>query len=274
MQNKSSFISIFAFLICISVSIGAWAGIFSLTQNQEIQIGRQAAAQINKTTPLLNDRDVNDYIDKIGRRLVRSSNRSDIPYTFRVANLSEINAFALPGGFIYINRGLIQKSTTENELVGVMGHEIGHVVARHSVEQIERSRKAQVGFLLFGALLEGSGVRGGSTLFNGAQLVTQGVFLKFSRDAEREADRIGAKMVYDAGWNPNGMVTFFKKLEKEGGSGANFFSTHPSPAERQANISDLISQWKNKGITDSDEFQSIRKRLATLPPSPKGTARR
>ena len=109
------------------------------------------------------------------------------------------------------------------------------------------------------------GARNGRALFNGAQLLTQGVFLKFSRDAEREADRLGAKTMFDAGWNPQGMVSFFQKLAQRGGSNVAFFSTHPSPQERYNNIADLTKAWGNKGSIDSKQFQAIKTRIASFP---------
>lgn len=264
MKNKTSLIFLFFSLILLFCSEAVLAGIFSLTQRQEIVLGAQAAQQVEKTQPIINDAEITNYVVKAGQKLVNTSRRSDIPYRFRVINSPEVNAFALPGGFIYINRGLIEQADSENEFIGVLAHEVSHVVARHSAEQVEKAQKANlvlggVGFLL-------SGARNGRALLNGAQLLTKGFFLKFSRDAEREADRLGAENMFAAGWNPKGMVTFFQKLAQKGGrNNLAFFSTHPSPDERQANISDLVSKWENKGIVDSKEFQNVKAKIAAFP---------
>ncbi len=266
MKNPSKISNLkflFFSLILLICSQAVLAGIFTLSQQQEIVLGAQAATQVERTQQVLNDTETTKYVTEVGQRLVSRSQRSDIPYRFRVINSKEVNAFALPGGFVYINRGLIEQADTENEFIGVLAHEVSHIVARHSAEQVEKSRKANL--ILGGAGLLLGGARNGRALFNGAQLLTQGVFLKFSRDAEREADRLGAKTMFDAGWNPQGMVSFFQKLAQRGGSNVAFFSTHPSPQERYNNIADLTKAWVNKGSIDSKQFQAIKTRIASFP---------
>ena len=266
MKNPSKISNLkflFFSLILLICSQAVLAGIFTLSQQQEIVLGAQAATQVERTQQVLNDTETTKYVTEVGQRLVSRSQRSDIPYRFRVINSKEVNAFALPGGFVYINRGLIEQADTENEFIGVLAHEVSHIVARHSAEQVEKSRKANL--ILGGAGLLLGGARNGRALFNGAQLLTQGVFLKFSRDAEREADRLGAKTMFDAGWNPQGMVSFFQKLAQRGGSNVAFFSTHPSPQERYNNIADLTKAWGNKRSIDSKQFQAINTRIASFP---------
>jgi predicted Zn-dependent protease len=233
--------------------------LINISQQQEIKLGQQAASQVQQTQKIIKDPAVQDYINRIGQRLVSVSNRSDIPYNFRVVDSKEVNAFALPGGFIFINSGLIKAADSENEFVGVLAHEIAHVSQRHSADQIAKSIQAQYAFNVARFLLSNS--RNGALIFNGAQLLTKGVFLKFSRDHEREADRVGAEIMHSAGWNPNGMYTFMQKLEKIGGNNSAFFSSHPSAQERQANISDLIANWNKTGIINSKEFVSIKQKL-------------
>lgn len=253
-----------AIAICslLLLNISVVAGFFTMTQKEEIQVGAQAAAQVEKKTPIIYEPEVHEYINKLGNKLVKHSRRSDIRYSFKVTNDKAINAFALPGGFIYINRGLIEAADSEHELVGVLAHEIAHVTQRHGVQQVARAKKAQVGFAAAGILagLAGIGGSGVNQAFNGAYLVTQGAFSKFSRDAERESDREGAFMMAKAGWNPKGMITFFQKLEKQGSRSTNFFSTHPSPRERYTNIASLIKPWPtDKMRTNSFEFSDIKK---------------
>lgn len=246
------------FLLNISVV----AGYFKMSQKQEIQVGAQAAAQVEKKLEIIYEPKVHEYINKLGNTLVKKSKRRDIRYTFKVANDKAINAFALPGGFIYINRGLIEAADSEHELVGVLAHEIAHVTQRHGVNQVARAKKAQIGFAAAGILagLAGMGGPGLNQALNGAYLVTQGTFSKFSRDAEREADREGAVMMAKAGWNPKGMITFFQKLAKQGNNSVNFFSTHPSPKERYNNIASMISNWNTSTLkTNSFEFSDIKK---------------
>jgi predicted Zn-dependent protease len=251
-------ISICLILLLGQVSLQALAGIFRMTEQQEIRVGAQAAAQVEKKNRILS----NPYIEKIGQQLVAKSGRPNIQYRFRVVDSKEINAFALPGGFIYINRGLIQAADTENELVGVMAHEIGHVVAKHSVNQMERSSKAQLGLTL--AQLALSRSRGGATIFNGAQMLTQGVFLKFSRDQERQADRLGAENMHSAGWNAKGLVTFFENVAKKGQGNTAFFSSHPSPSERVRNVSDLTQSWGGDGVVNTNDFNMVKAKLAEM----------
>lgn len=246
--------------------------IFGLSEKREIELGTQAAAEIEKQQPVLPDKPTRRYVNRLGQALVHKSGRSNIAYQFRVINSPQINAFALPGGFIYVNRGLIEAADNESELVGVLGHEIAHVVARHSAEQIKRAQVAGLGLGVLDLIL-GRGTRG-QVASAAAQMVTAGTFFKFSRDMEREADRLGAKNVYDTGWEPNGMISFFEKLaslqKRQPNAVATFFSTHPNPSERADNIADLIESFPPRRDlrTDSRDFQNIKARLKRLPPAP------
>jgi Zn-dependent protease with chaperone function len=242
---------------------------FSLSEKDEIELGRHAAGEIEKDIRLIEDPAIVKFIDDLGQSLARKSSRKGIAYTFKVVNSPEINAFALPGGFIYINRGLIEAAETENELAGVLGHEIGHVVARHGADQAVRAGLVQTGLGALGGLLgRGTGASLGQVA---AQMVASGVFMKFSRQAEREADRLGARMLFDASFQPGGMVSFFDKLaglqKSQPNAVQKFFSSHPSPTERSQNVSDLIAGFPatSKLAADTPEFQDVKKRLAALP---------
>lgn len=248
----------------------------SLSEEDEIEIGRQARTEIEKGLTLLTDEVVTSYISDLGEMLASRSDRRSLVYTFQVVDSAEINAFALPGGFIYLNRGLIEEADNEAEVAGVLGHEIGHVVARHGAEQVRRASYADLGLSVLGSLL-GSGKRAeiGSLA---ADLATSGVFMKFGRDAEREADRLGASNVATAGLDPYGMITFFQKLgalrDTRPNAVERFFASHPQPEERVENIQDLVRELRRRGdlSSTSARFERIQSRLRELPPSPAATS--
>lgn len=250
-----------------------------LSEEEEVEVGRTAAAQIEQGLELLSDDLVTSYISDLGQSLAAESGRSSLAYRFRVVNTSEINAFALPGGFIYLNRGLIEAAENEDELVGVLGHEIGHIVARHGAEQVQRAAYANLGLSVLGSILgNGTGAQIGKVA---AEMATAGTFMRFTRDAEREADRLGAENVVAAGHDPRGMITFFEKLgalrDEQANAVERFFASHPDPAERVANIEDLLASGRrdlptsagSRGSTISGErFSDVKRRLDALPPPP------
>ncbi|HUE83666.1 MAG TPA: M48 family metallopeptidase [Pyrinomonadaceae bacterium] len=242
---------------------------FNITEAQEIEIGRRAAIDIEMDFPLVGDSGVERYVSSLGQRLARESGRSHIRYRFKIINNDEINAFALPGGFIYVSRGLIEAAENESELAGVLSHEIGHVVARHSVSQIRRAKITDLGVSALGPIF-GGGVKAILAKTAG-KVVATGITMNYSREDEREADRLGAKNLYDAGYDPRGMITFFERLaarqEREPGLVEGFFASHPSPAERIDNISDLIASFPKKDLTlDSQDFRQVKDRLAVVYP--------
>ncbi len=238
-------------------------GIFTLSEEQEVLLGQQIAMQVEAKTPMLNDILVERYIANLGQHLARYSERSGLGYRFRVTNLNDINAFALPGGFVYVNRALIAAADNESELASVLAHEISHVVARHSVEQFEKAQKYNLGLGLLGAIL---GDRRGALLDltrYGAQVTANGFLMKYSRKAETEADTLGVRNLYAAGYNLTGMVSFFEKLQslrqRQPNVLESFFSSHPNLNERIGNISNLISGFPPRSnlINDTEEFQQI-----------------
>ncbi|HSW51268.1 MAG TPA: M48 family metallopeptidase, partial [Bryobacteraceae bacterium] len=242
---------------------------FSLSEKDEIELGRQAAALIEQDLRLVEEPAVVQYVDALGQSLVQVSGRKGIAYTFKVVDSPEINAFALPGGFIYVNRGLIEAADTQDELAGVLAHEIGHVVARHGADQAMRAGMVQTGLGALGGLLG----RGTSSSISqmAAEMVATGVFMRFSRQAEREADRLGARMVYDAKLQPQGMVSFFDKLgglqKTQPNAVQQFFLSHPSPAERSNNVASLIASYPATAGSGAQTgaFQDVKKLLAALP---------
>jgi hypothetical protein len=242
---------------------------FSLSEADELELGRQAAVEIEKQIALIDDPAIVKFVDDLGQSLVLKSGRKDIRYSFKVVNSPEINAFALPGGHIYVNRGLLEAAQDEDELAGVLGHEIGHVVARHGAEQAARSGLVQNSLGILGSLL-GKGP-GASMSQIAVEMVAKGAFMKFSRQAERDADRLGARMLYDAGFAPRAMVSFFNQLAAIQTSRPNavqaFFMSHPSPAERAANITDQITEYpaNANSAADPGAFQDLQTRLTALP---------
>jgi predicted Zn-dependent protease len=253
-------------------SAPAAAQFFSISEEQEIELGREAAKKVD--SPILRSEDIASYINRVGQALVPYSHRSNINYSFKVVNSPEINAFALPGGFIYVNRGLLEAAQNESEVAGVLGHEISHVVARHSADQMKKAGLANLVLGGLGAVLGGEGGTVAGITKLGTELGTNAAFMKFSRDDEREADKLGAQNVYDAGYDPQGMVTFFEKLEQlrktEPGKLETFFSTHPNPAERVSNVSHEIQSFPRKQNLKIDDprFLDMKQRLSQLPKAP------
>jgi Zn-dependent protease with chaperone function len=209
------------------------------SQEQDVEIGRQSAAEAERQLPLLNDRRVEGYATEIIRRLAAAAPGAKYPYQIRVVNASDINAFSLPGGFMYVNRGLIESARSESELAGVLAHEMAHVALRHGTHQASKAYMAQAGIGILGGLL-GRG-RNPSQIFQAiGGLGLNALFLKFSRDDEYQADTVGAQIMGGAGYDPRAMADFFQILrsqqKSEPGRLQQFFSDHPAPADREARI--------------------------------------
>lgn len=234
--------------------------------SQEIAIGKQAHAQVRRQVPELRDAETADYVRSIGRALAAQAGGPKYPYSFTVADLRELNAFALPGGPVWIHRGLIHAATNESQLAGVVAHEIAHISQRHAADQLTKATMASWGLGVLGALL---GNDGGATAAKvAAGFLADGLFLKFSRDDEREADRVGLQLLTRAGWDGRGMVELFETLSREQardpGRVELFFSTHPSPQDRIRRLQADVG--KRTGRRDSARFQAIKARLLKMPP--------
>jgi predicted Zn-dependent protease len=234
---------------------------------QEIEMGKQAQQEIKKEVPQVGDAAVANYVASVGRKLAARARGPRYPYNFSVANYREINAFALPGGPVWVHRGAIQAATSEAQLAGVLAHEIAHISQRHAADKITKSLVANGLLGLLGAILGND--RGGARAAQaGARILAGGYMLKFSRDDEREADSVGADMMSRAGWDPRGMVEFMNTLAREQGRNPGrvqtFLSSHPAPAERARRLRRTVGG-KTGGRRDSAEFQRIRSRLNSMP---------
>jgi len=232
----------------------------------DIKLGRQAAAEAEQQFPLLRDGDVSSYVERVGNRLEAAIpsefQHPGFQYTVRVINARDINAFALPGGPMYVNRGMIEAARREGEMAGVMAHEISHVALRHGTAQASKGQKYG---LLAGILGIGGQILGGPA-GAAAQIASQGVgvyFLKFSREYETEADILGAQIMARAGYDPRDLAAMFQTIERQGGgSSGGFLSSHPSPQNRYARINQEARYLRVQNpIRDTGEFANIQARL-------------
>ena len=235
---------------------------------EEIAIGRQANAEARRQIPQLRHQPTVTYVAAVGRRLARVAPGPKYPYTFAVADYREINAFALPGGPVWIDRGVLQAATNESQVAGVLAHEIAHVARRHAADQLTKTMVANWGLGLLGAVLGNSG--GASAAQIAARFMANGVFLKFTRDDERDADRVGLQILRRAGWDGRGMVELFQILQRESarnpGAVEVFFSTHPAPGDRIRELQTEVSRVRG-GRRDSAQFQAVKRQLQKLPPA-------
>jgi predicted Zn-dependent protease len=261
----------------ISLAIGAIVvlGGCGVSTQQEVQMGQEEAQQVNAQLPMLRDGVIDSYVNDLGNRIARTTSRSDLNWQFQVVNSDVVNAFALPGGFVYVNRGVLERASNMSEVAGVLGHEIEHVVRRHSVKQMEQAQGANVGVGIACALtgICQSGIAQAAINIGGTA-----VFAKFSRTDEVQADEGGFNNVMRAGISPRGMYTFFQKLLAEeqqsgGGNAAAWFSDHPGTSDRIADIQRMLnqvpaSQLNSLQVNDSG-FNTMKARLARLAPAPK-----
>src|ERR1019366_6525457 len=246
--------------------IGKGVNLYSL--EREIALGKQAAMEVEKTSKLITDPVVTEYVNRIGQNLVLNSD-AKVPFTIKVIDSDEINAFALPGGFFYVNSGLVLRADEEAELAGVMGHEIAHVAARHGTRNATKGEIAQ--FATIPLILVGPGGWAGYGLYEGLNIAIPLGFLKFSRDNEREADFLGLQYMYKAGYDPNAFVSFFEKVEAEErrhpGSIPKVFSTHPPTPDRvqkaQQEIATILPT-REEYIVTTSEFDLVKSRLRRI----------
>ena len=243
------------------------------TQQQEVQMGAGYAAEINSKLPLVRDPEINAYVNRLGDSLARVADARGLEWHFYVVDAKDVNAFAVPGGYIYVNRGLIERFTKMDQLASVLGHEIGHVTQRHSIKQQQKATGASLGITL-GCVLTGAcnNAAVGSLVNVGAGAMMAG----FSRGDEAEADRVGLDYVVRAGIDPRGMPETFEILMAERRAKPegveSFFATHPLEEDRIRAAREMIARIPASrlvGLTeDSRAFQVFKARVQALPPSP------
>jgi len=244
------------------------------TPAQDVELGQKAAQEAEQQLPMLRDEEVTSLVTSIGRRLVDSIpqdlRHSEFRYSFQVVNVREINAFALPGGPMFVNRGMIEAARTEGEVAGVMAHEMSHVALRHGTAQATKATKYEIGTLL-GAVV-GSIIGGnvGSAVAQGTQFGLGTAFLRFSREFERDADLLGSHIMAEAGYNPLEMANMFKTIEQQGGSGGpQWLSDHPNPGDRYAYITREAETLQVRDVArDTRAFSQAQARLGQMARAP------
>ena len=241
---------------------------------EDVKLGRQAAAEVEKEMPMLNDSRVDGYVGRVGARLVQNIpaefRHNGFRYTFDVVNLREINAFALPGGPMYAHRGMLEQAKTEGEIAGVLAHEISHVALRHGTAQASAAQPyaiGQIGSAILGAIIGG---RTGEIVSGVGQAGFGVAFLRYSREYEKQADILGAQIMARAGYDPRDMASMFRTIEREGGGRApEFLSNHPNPGNRAEYITQEAQSLRVQNpVRNTQEFQSVQARLDQMPPAP------
>lgn len=235
---------------------------------QDIEVGQQASVDAERQLPILNDSRVNNYLNTLGQRLAAHAPGYKFPYTYKTVNDRAINAFALPGGHIYINRGVIEAADNEAQLAGVMAHETAHVALRHGTNQASKASAAQVPLAILGGLL-GSNSTGAALAQLGAGFTLNSIMLKYSRTDESQADIMGTQILSDAGYEPRAMAQFFEKIQAQdtGGNRIAFFNDHPNPDRRIESVNEEAARLGGSrgSKTDSHEFTQIKRYVRALP---------
>ncbi|HXI88542.1 MAG TPA: M48 family metallopeptidase [Blastocatellia bacterium] len=233
--------------------------------NKEVALGRQLAADVDRQGKFIEDPVVTEFVNRVGQNIALHSD-AKIPFTIKVLDSDDVNAFALPGGFLYVNKGAILAADTESELAGVMAHEIGHVAARHGVEQASKATLANYAMIPLIFMTGGLGY----IAYQAAQIGVPLTFLKFSRNVESEADKLGAQYMWAAGYDPNNFLSFFEKLEKKEkhkpGTLSKLFGTHPPTPDRIVKVHDLLARFPDRDeyTVSTSEFNRVKSRLLAI----------
>ena len=244
------------------------------TPAQDVELGQQAAKEVEQQLPLLRDESIETFVDRIGRRLVQVTpselQHREFQYSFKVINVREINAFALPGGPMYVNRGMIQAAAVEGEVAGVMAHELSHVILRHGTAGATKEQPFAIGAIagaIAGAIIGGNV---GQVVAQGTQFGLGTYFLRYSREYEKQADLLGVQLMALAGYNPLDLMHMFQTIEKQSGAGGpQFLSDHPNPGDRETYIAEEASHLRIEGrAADTREFASVQDRLRGMSPAP------
>ena len=246
--------------------VGQGVNFYSL--EKEIALGKQIAQEVERQAKVVDDPTISEYVSRIGQNLVRNSD-AQVPFTIKVLESEEVNAFALPGGFFFVNTGLILKAESEAELAGVMGHEIAHVAARHGTRNATKGQIAQIGMIAMSIAMPYGWT--GYAIRQGAGLAIPLGFLTFSRANEREADHLGMQYMYKAGYDPTAFVDFFEKIQslekRKPGAVAKVFSTHPMTDDRIKAAQDEMQKDlapKSEYVVNTSEFNDVKARIAML----------
>jgi len=236
----------------------------------DINLGKQVAVDAEKQLPSCNAPKVDAYLTELGRKLIAKlpTGGVEYPWEFHCVNDKAINAFALPGGYVFVNRGAIEAADNESQLAGVMAHELSHVALRHGTAEATKAQAAQAGVGLLGALFGGNA--GGTLLTELGRFSAGGMLLRYSRFAETQADVMGTQVLYDAGYDPRALAQFFEKIEAEskGKNPPEFFSDHPNPEYRAERVQEEIGKLgglPTKMKKDSLEFETVKREVLALP---------
>jgi predicted Zn-dependent protease len=251
-------VAVLAGVVVAGVAAPGTGAVTLLSVEQEIAVGREAQAEMCRRTKQVTDPVAVRYVRQLGARLARVAPGPRYPYSFTLADVAEVNAFSLPGGPVWVNRGVLQMAGTESQFASVVAHEVAHVALRHAASQATTVAMARWSLTVLGAMLGNAGGAGAAQV--AGALLANGAVMTFSRDDEREADRLGATLLRRAGWNPAGMVEMFDRLAREepqASGAATFFSTHPAPAERLENL----RAPRTGGIRDTAAYRRVRARL-------------
>lgn len=274
MVSKSTRIPvILAFTLAIALALYAAdsrtrmkPGLNLFSPKDDVEIGRQSAREAERQLSILNDTQTGDYINTLGKNLASYApyNNNAYPFQFKIVNDKAINAFALPGGFVYVNRGAIEAADNEAQIAGVIAHEIGHVVMRHGTHQVSESYIARAPLAVLGGALGGNAI--GTIMNSAGGMGLNLAFLHNSRSAESQADLIGTQIIHDAGYDPKAMVEFFEKIEAESkGRSAEFLSDHPNPENRVSNVQHEIEKLNGalpNARENTSQFQSFKTQVA------------
>ena len=256
--------------------LGFRPGFNLFSPDQDVEMGQKASEEVEKQLPLIGDSQVVNYVGSLGKRLaaIAPNQSSGVKYdwTFKVVNSSEINAFALPGGFIFVNRGAIEAAQDEAQIAGVLAHEEGHVVMRHGTHQASEMVLAQAPLSILAGVLGQSSSLASQLTQLGLSFGANSILLRNSRSAESQADEVGTYILYRAGYDPHAMAQFFGIIQKKYPQQTiQFLSDHPNPGNRIRNVDEEIPKlgpmknWKE----DSPEFQAVKQKLEHMPPAPK-----
>ncbi len=276
-RMKRNALSAAAIVTAMALTLGAQTKITppdnKYTPAQDVELGQQAAQEARQQLPVMRDDAITSYVEGLGQRIVQgidpAMQRPEFRYTFETVNLKEINAFALPGGPMFLHRGMIEAAKTEGEMVSVMAHEISHVVLRHGTAQASKAGKYQMGQVagaVLGAIIGG---RLGSVVAQGTQFGLGTAFLRFGREYERQADLMGAQIMARAGYDPRDMAAMFRTIEKEAGSnGPEWLSSHPNPGNRSEYITREAEALRvTNPVRDTQSFTRLQAHLKSLPPA-------